>query len=128
MDGQRFDELTRTAAGTSRRRALRLLGGGLAAALLGAGGRAARAQTGAPPIFSACNNGFVGTTGAGVVNPSGAASPDTHKYAEEGRFELMLPCGGDGDCPQGRTCVSGLNPSDRIVCRCVDLCQELGYC
>ena len=46
MDGQRFDAVTR-AAGTSRRRALRLLGGGLAGGALAAVGArrtAVRAQ------------------------------------------------------------------------------------
>ena len=128
MDGHRFDELTRTAAGTSRRRALRLLGGGLAAALLGARGQAARAQprqAPAPPLFQSCNGGLPGdpgTTGAGVVNPPGVGSPDAYLYFKEGDpFEVWLPCGGDGDCPQGKVCVTAVNPGNRIVCRCMDL-------
>ncbi len=53
MDGQRFDDLTRTlAAGTSRRRVLRVVGGGLAAALLGVLGRSDQAA--AELVFSSC--------------------------------------------------------------------------
>ena len=110
MDGQRFDQMTRAmASGSTRRRALRLAGGGLAGALLAAAGLGRRASAQGPegekPLFTNCNPGSGGVIFHGLdENVLGGDS---------------LPCGGNEDCPQDRVCASAVNPGNRVVCRCV---------
>ena len=55
MDGQRFDDLTKAMAnGATRRRALRLAGGGLAGALLAAAELRNRAGAQGAPASTCC--------------------------------------------------------------------------
>jgi len=99
MDGQRFDGLTRELAQeTSRRRVLRLAGGGLGAALLAAlgAGKGARAQEGqGPPQWNHCISG--GHTNPN--DPEGAAK-------------------GCPKCKEGESCIPVFIPAGKFVCRC----------
>lgn len=121
MDGQRFDELTRTmAAGTSRRRVLRLAGGGLVGALLAiTGGRARvraedlipspeiRGPVEGPPLFTNCLNGSKG--------PLIIQDPND-------QLLVSRPCGGSLDgCPGDNICIALVNPKGQLLCRCVDV-------
>ena len=108
MDGQWFDAMAKAVAdGSTRRRALRLAGGGLAGALLAAAGlgRRAGAQENVPE-FTHCNSAEGGAV---------AVNPGTDEFA------LGLPCGGNADCPQDKICIAAVNPGNQLACRCVRL-------
>ena len=110
MDAERFDSLTRVmASGSTRRRALRLAGGGLAGALLAAVGVGKRAEAQQDkPIFSYCNDGEGGV----ILNDVDLGDPQNGD---------ALPCGGNADCPGDKICISQVNPTGRIRCRCVEI-------
>ena len=103
MGGHRFDELTRMAAGMSRRRALRLLGGGLAAALLAALGRGDRAA--AERIVSGCIN--YGETGG----------PPVITGDPGGTLVFQQPCPACAHI-EGAFCTAWVNPVNKLTCRC----------
>jgi hypothetical protein len=107
MDGQRFDELTRSvAAGTSRRRVLRLAGGGLAAALLGVLGRGD--QVAAAVVFGHCVS--YGETGG---PPLFSGEPGEGEVVSMGR-----PCPACAHI-EGAFCAVVLNPGGELQCRCI---------
>jgi hypothetical protein len=104
MDGQRFDRLTgEVARATSRRRMLRLAGGGLGAAVLAALGRGSRtrAEQGSPVYFSNCQE-----------------EPDVNVVEPGELVVIAKPC---GQCREGQLCVALVNPANQLVCRCIDL-------
>ncbi len=112
MDAERFDGLARAMAnGATRRRALRLAGGGLAGALLAAVGVGKRAGAqgagGEQPLFTHCYNGEA----AGPAFDDGISIP-----IGDGK-----PCGGPGECREGQVCIALVNPAAKIFCRCVKL-------
>ena len=112
MDAERFDDLTKAlAGGATRRRALRLAGGGLAGALLAAAGLRNRAGAqgagGEQPEFTYCYNGEA----AGPAFDTGISIPKG-----DGK-----PCGGPGECREGQICIALVNPVGKLLCRCVDL-------
>ena len=106
MDGHRFDELTRMTAGTSRRRALRLLGGGLAAALLAALGRGDRAAAGV--FFTNCLD-YGATSGPPAI---------THEPGGTVIFQKLCPA-----CPhpEESVCAALIDPVGHLFCRCLRL-------
>ena len=115
MDAERFDDLTKAmASGATRRRALRLAGGGLAGALLAAVGvsRRAGAEHGPQegegrPEFTYCSHGHAGPDFNTEEDP----------WVSDGK-----PCGGGpNDCPHGSICIALVNPVGHLGCRCVKL-------
>ena len=143
MDGQRFDAITRSVAatldgrapGVSRRRALRLAGGGLVGALLAAAGfgRRAGAQGGPPcgELYARCLEAVGDACREEEDHPNMSPYPC---YAEHGGGACrawIQACpsscgapnlGGFQDrCSEGRSCATALNPGNQIVCRCVEL-------
>ena len=137
MDGQRFDALARAmAGGATRRRALRLAGGGLAGALLAAAGlgRRAGAQDGVPcgDLEARCDEQAVAACGP---KPSNSASPEhdawldcrysvpvCQSYVQACRVacEYTSGCPPHG-CPRDEFCNMVINHGDRLQCRCVSL-------
>ena len=107
MDGQRFDAMTKAmASGSTRRRALRLAGGGLAGALLAAAGLGKRvAAQENQPVFPNCQE----YGGPLIVDPG---TDD---------MTISRPCGPLQGCPDGTVCASAVNPGNRLVCRCLKL-------
>ena len=137
LDGQRFDAMARAMAnGATRRRALRLAGGGLAGALLAAVGlgRRAGAQDGPPcgELRARCFERGEATCGPEPTNSNTPAHlawhdcifavPVCQSYLQtcNGSCALMGGCGQTG-CPQGGVCATAVNPGNQIVCRCVSL-------
>ena len=136
MDGQRFDELTRTMArGTSRRQALRLVGGGLAGALLAAVGRGGSA--GAAP--RTCDD-----LEARCLEAVGDACREEEEHPHMSPYPCYAEHGGgacrtwfercpqacdpsfnagtcESGCPNGGVCLALLNPAGRLMCRCIKL-------
>jgi hypothetical protein len=148
MDAERFDGLTRAVAGgATRRRALRLAGGGLAGALLAAAGLGDRAPRAlaqrlypGPPhcdeLYARC---FAASVEACGPRPPYSGSPEFPAWfacsAEQGdciHAQRVCPthctpgegacsgCGGDGG-GNGGICIALVNPNGRLLCRCVDL-------
>ena len=104
MDGQRFDDLTRAmATGTSRRRLLRLGGGGLAGALLAATGLGHRARADGVAEFPGC-----------VDYEQGGPAQISVQPGEQ--VVVRKPCGA---CHGDQYCGVLLNPAGQIVCRCI---------
>ncbi len=145
MDAQRFDNLAKAmASGSTRRAALRLAGGGLAGALLAAAGldRRAGAQEEEtapcdellPRCLDEADEGCVYTSGsvdATCLRETGGRACHTYLQA------CSVNCGPPSDngqscqfidrdtgrsgCPQGRTCVSLINPVGHLLCRCLSV-------
>ncbi|CAA9570042.1 MAG: hypothetical protein AVDCRST_MAG19-2682 [uncultured Thermomicrobiales bacterium] len=113
MDPQRFDAMAKAMAnGATRRRALRLAGGGLAGALLAAAGLGKRARAQGRPVFTYCQRGLFNEEGEKYPYITGPGTDD---------FEIAKPCGPAHDCNQGKTCVALVNPVGQLLCRCVDV-------
>ena len=112
MDGQRFDALTRTmATGASRRRALRLAGGSLAAALLTAVVRGRQASA-AEVIVTNCIN-------YGPPPHQGGAGAQVTVVQPGELVVIAKTCGGCGR--EGSFCAALLNPANELICRCLTL-------
>ena len=121
MEGQRFDDLTRAlTAGASRRRALRLLVGGMTAALGAALGRdRAGAQ---PPTCAAYGRVCSGT---GCCTTTGAAcrcyaNGHCRCVCPEGQAQIDGACaclGGGNPCPGGLGAVNGCCPRGNPACQ-----------
>ena len=107
MDDQRFDNVARAmASGASRRRALRLAGAGVAAALLTVAGRVGGGEAGAEAIFTNC------------VNYGAQGGPAIVDVQPGEQVLIRKPCGA---CPGDRVCAALLNPAEELVCRCLKL-------
>ena len=135
MDGQRFDSLARAmASGATRRRTLRLAGGGLAGALLAAAGLGRRARAELNPacgdLEARCYE--QGLEACGPMQHDDLYGPWADCLFREvpvcrsyfqncsGVCAYMGGCGQVG-CPEGQSCQALLNPGNRIVCRCRSL-------
>ena len=136
MDAERFDDLTKAmASGATRRRALRLAGGGLAGALLAAAGLSKRAGAQANPSCGDMEARCLEAVGGACADVE--AEPNTSPlpcYVEKGggacrayvqacNLQCGLPAhdGCAGGCPNDTICVSAVNAAGRLLCRCVNL-------
>ena len=109
MDGQRFDAITKAmAGGATRRRALRLVGGGLAGALLAAVGvgKRAEAQEFGRAVFVNCDQ-----------NREPGDGPPFQTGPHDPLFVFSKPCPA---CPQDQVCVALVNPEGHLFCRCAN--------
>ena len=110
MDAHRFDGLTRAlASGATRRRTLRLAGGGLAGALLAAAGLRDRAgaQEFGRAIFATCEQ-----------NREPGEGPPFQTGPHDPLFVFSKPCPA---CPQDQVCATVVNPEGHLFCRCAKL-------
>jgi hypothetical protein len=98
MDGQRFDNLARLfGSGTSRRRLLKLLGGGLAATVMTRPARALAGSCGA--AGDSCGADLPQCCGGLECNVTETCQPFQPQCGFEGSA-----CVGDGDCCSGKCC------------------------
>ena len=110
MDAERFDDLTKAmASGATRRRALRLAGGGLAGALLAAVGvgERAEAQVTDRAVFATCDQ-----------NREPGDGPPFLTGPDDPVFVFAKPCPA---CRQDQLCAALVNPEGNLICRCVTL-------
>ena len=136
MDGQRFDLMAKAmAGGATRRRALRLAGGGLAGALLaaGLGRRAGAQQESCGDLHARCLERAGGACGT----PETAETAFAHYtcLSQQGGvcnayFESCAHSCGSFDtsgracasgCPGDTTCIVTTTPGNVVLCRCVEL-------
>ncbi len=135
MDGQRFDQLTRNlATGTSRQRVLRVMGGGVAGALLavvGRGKRAAAEGQAASVLLARCyaDSGCpVMPFASYCTNLSDAPTCDAFwRIAGNGCGDPVVGPDACQGCHAPDVCVTTVTPGDQFVCRCLNPC-DFGPC
>ena len=142
MDGQRFDAVARAVArGATRREALRLVGGGLAGALLAAvgAGKRAGAQDSVPCDELRARCFARGEEACGPMPPHDHSTPgaDTVYHQWEDCVYGTVPacrgaaqqCSGECEhvgacqngCPGDQLCIAVVNPGNHVKCRCISL-------
>lgn len=145
MDQNRFDDLTRAlASSTSRRQALKLLGGGLLAALVP--GSVFAKGGGNSDCAKFCASTFGANTraagqctadaakGKGLCKQCGSANPSSICCTRNANGVCSSYSGAHCACPTGQTCVNGtctvVCPSDTTLCNgaCVDTTSDGANC
>ena len=131
MDAQRFDAVAKAmASGSTRRQALRLAGGGLAGALLAAAGLGKRA--GAQEENTKHCDDLRARCIADATECAGETeffhrclersdAPSCHAYFQACPDNCNMGERGCLGCTEGQFCTGLVNPSNRLVCRCVSL-------
>jgi hypothetical protein len=138
VDAERFDDLTKAmAGGATRRRALRLAGGGLAGALLAAAGLGRRAGAQDDPrcdeFYAECR--ARAEEACGGPQPSADVAPEAFlawvacMEEQPACRRALMACprncktgeGACSGCREDQVCAATSNPGNRLVCRCISL-------